>query len=49
MQLCHERDSKNTDVVQGPVHDVDMSLSYNRDQISMMKRAMDNDDRDSDK
>ena len=31
------------------IHDVDMSLSYNRDQISMMKRAMDNDDRDSDK
>lgn len=40
MQLCHERDSKNMDVVQSPIHDVDMSLSYNRDQISMMKQAM---------
>lgn len=40
MQLCHERDSKNMDVVQSPIHNVDISLSYNRDQISMMKQAM---------
>lgn len=35
-----KRKYSDLDVVQSPIHDVDMSLSYNRDQISMMKQAM---------
>lgn len=35
-----KRKYSDLDVVQSPIHDVDMSLSYNRDQISMMKLAM---------
>lgn len=36
----HKRKYSDWDALQSPIHDVDMSLSYNRDQISMMKQAM---------
>lgn len=45
---CNRKYS-DLNVVQSPIHHIDMSLPYNRDQISMMKQAMDNDDRDGDK
>lgn len=43
MQRCDEHDSKNMDLVSSRIHCIDMTLPYNRDQISMMKQAMDND------
>lgn len=36
----HKRKYSDLNVMQSPIHHVDMSLPYNRDQISMMKQAM---------
>ena len=36
----HKRKYSDLDVMQSPIHHVDMSVPYNRDQISMMKQAM---------
>ena len=38
--LEHKRKYSDLDVMQSPIHHVDMSVPYNRDQISMMKQAM---------
>lgn len=40
MGIDFEDDYNFSNLLQSPIHDVDMSLSYNRDQISMMKLAM---------
>ena len=36
----HKRKYSDLDAAQSPIHHVDMSASYNRDQIFMMKQAM---------